>query len=197
MQDLIDTYGYAAVLVGTFLEGETVLILGGLAARLGYLKLQWVIAAAFIGSLAGDQLYYYLGRRHGKTLLARHASWHRQVAKINDVMERFEIPLLIGFRFFYGFRTVTPFVIGMSRIKFVKFLLLNTLGALLWAVSIGSAGYVFGHALNILLGDIKRYELLSFAVIAIAGLVIWSLHFFLRRRQRHGSRTETASRSHH
>ena len=60
LQDVIDKYGYAAVLIGTFLEGETILVIGGLAARLGYLKLQWVIVAAFAGSLAGDQI----GRAH-------------------------------------------------------------------------------------------------------------------------------------
>ncbi len=63
LEILIRNYGYWAVLVGTFLEGETILVLGGLSAHLGYLKLPWVIAAAFCGTLPGDQLYFFLGRR--------------------------------------------------------------------------------------------------------------------------------------
>ena len=56
LEHLIDAYGYLAILAGTFLEGETILILGGVAAKLGYLDLPWVIVCGFTGSLIGDQL---------------------------------------------------------------------------------------------------------------------------------------------
>ena len=69
LETMIATYGYGAVLVGTFLEGETVVLLGGFAAHRGYLDLPWVIAVAFAGSLLGDQLYFYLGRRHSARIL--------------------------------------------------------------------------------------------------------------------------------
>ena len=55
LQDLIDAYGYAVVLIGTFLEGVTVLILGGVAARLRYLRLEWVIPAASAATMLGGQ----------------------------------------------------------------------------------------------------------------------------------------------
>ena len=55
LQNIIETYGYAVILIATFLEGETILILGGFVAHRGYLMLPWVILAAFIGSLCGDQ----------------------------------------------------------------------------------------------------------------------------------------------
>ena len=47
---LIDQFGYWAILAGTFLEGETILVLAGFAAHQGYLRLDLVILAAFIGS---------------------------------------------------------------------------------------------------------------------------------------------------
>ena len=50
LEELITTYGYAAVGIGSFLEGETVLVLGGLAAHRGYLELPWVIVYAFLGT---------------------------------------------------------------------------------------------------------------------------------------------------
>ena len=181
LQDVIDKYGYAAVLIGTFLEGETILVIGGLAARLGYLKLQWVIVAAFAGSLAGDQLYFFLGRRHGQVLIGRHPAWSGRVAKIHKLLEGFEIPLLLGFRFLYGLRNLTPLVIGMSRIKTWKFFVFNMLGAAIWAISVGSLGYALGHSADRLLGDIKRYELEAVTFVAILGFVIWSIHFVRRR----------------
>jgi len=58
LQSIVENYGYAAILIGTFLEGETILVLAGLAAHQGYLILTWVILAAFAGSLCGDQLFF-------------------------------------------------------------------------------------------------------------------------------------------
>jgi membrane protein DedA with SNARE-associated domain len=92
--------------------------------------------------------------------------------------------LIIGFRFFYGFRTVTPFVIGMSPVSRGKFLVLNATGALLWAVAIGTGGYLFGQALEVLLGDIKRYELAAVAGICAVGAALWITHRIMRRRKR-------------
>ncbi|MDD2409055.1 MAG: hypothetical protein PHF02_09530, partial [Tepidiphilus sp.] len=61
---LVSQYGYLAVFVGCFLEGETILLLASYAARRGYLDpwLVWAVAA-FAGTL-GDLFFFWLGRRH-------------------------------------------------------------------------------------------------------------------------------------
>jgi hypothetical protein len=131
LESLIDTYGYLAILVGTFFEGETVLVLGGLAAYREYLRLPWVILAAFVGTLCGDQLFFYLGRVHSQAILAKRPSWKARVEKAQKLVERFRNPLILVFRFLYGLRTVTPFVIGMSTVPTgqvagpIKLLLMN------------------------------------------------------------------------
>lgn len=61
METFLQTYGYWAILIGTFLEGETILVLGGLAAHMGYMDLTGVILTAFAGSLCGDQLFFLPG----------------------------------------------------------------------------------------------------------------------------------------
>ncbi|HDO33854.1 MAG TPA: DedA family protein, partial [Chromatiales bacterium] len=48
LQRLIETYGYAAVVVGTFAEGEVVLLLAGFVVHLGFLSFPGVVAAAWI-----------------------------------------------------------------------------------------------------------------------------------------------------
>ena len=78
--ELIQHYGYLAVAVGTFLEGETVLLLAGAAASRGHLALPTVIGVATLASFAGDQLFFLLGRRHGSRLLARWPSLHARTA---------------------------------------------------------------------------------------------------------------------
>ena len=172
-ESLIASYGYLAVLVGSFLEGETIVVLGGLAAKLGYLQLPWVIVCAFAGSLCGDQLYFFLGRYKGAAILARRPAWQGRVARVHDRLLRHQVAVMLGFRFIYGLRSVTPFVIGMSSIPTLRFVVLNVLGAGLWALVIGVLGYLFGHALEAVLGDLHHYELRLLASVLVIGGGVW------------------------
>ena len=190
LQQFIDNYGYIAVLIGTLFEGETILLLGGLAAQFGYLELPWVIAVAFVGSLSGDQFWFFVGRRHGNALLARFPTWQQRVEKVHTVLRTYETPVLLGFRFFYGFRNLTPFVVGMGRISRGKFVALNAIGAIVWSVTIACAGYVFGQAVDLVLGDIKRYQIWTIVFVLIVGVAVWLVHIV------RGKRRERALRQH-
>jgi len=175
----IQQYGYAAVVIGTFLEGETVLLLAGFAAHRGHLDLAAVILCAFLGSLCGDQLYFWLGRRHGAAFLARRPQWEPKVARVRELLHRHQIPVILGFRFLYGIRTVAPFVLGMSGVSLSRFAPLNAVAALGWAIVGGLAGYALGSALESVLGDLERYEAMLFFTILASGVVVW----WLRRRR--------------
>jgi membrane protein DedA with SNARE-associated domain len=184
LEYFIETYGYFALLIGTFLEGETILVLAGFAAHLGYLNLPWVILVAFVGTLSGDQLFFYLGRWHSRAILARFPAWQNRLHKIQRLIERHQTTLILGLRFLYGLRTITPFALGTIRIRRGYFPLLNTLSALSWAVVVGTGGYLFSNVLRIIMIDIKRYELKAFGAIAIMGGLIWGIHFYRSRRNR-------------
>lgn len=184
LDTLISEYGYLAILVGTFLEGETILVLGAVAARLGYLELPWVVASAFIGTLAGDQLYFFLGRYHGQALLARHPRWRRRASKAQRLLERHRVPVIIGFRFLYGIRNVTPFVIGMSRVPVPEFVLLNLIGAALWASVVAGLGYAFGEAAVQLVDEVKHYEGIILGAVLVIGATLWWFYWRGRKRNR-------------
>ena len=180
LESIIETYGYWAVLVGTFLEGETVVLLGGFAAHRGYLELPWVIMVAFAGSLFGDQLYFYLGRRHSKRILRRFTARNNRIKRVDRLMQRFHTPLILAFRFLYGLRIVAPFAMGMSSVPAKQFVLLNILGAMAWALLVGVGGYLFGNAMEMLIGDLKRHEIKIIAILLFGWMLIWGL-LFLRR----------------
>jgi membrane protein DedA with SNARE-associated domain len=187
LENLIITYGYLAVFIGTFLEGETVLLLGGLAAHLGYLHLAGVAGAAFAGSIMGDQLAFYLGRRSGSRLMKKWPRLHERVLKVHLITARYRSWIVVAFRFFYGLRNIVPFTLGMSSISFQRFLALNALGAVLWTITIGGGGFLFGKAMEAVLGDMKRYEVTIMAVIAAAGLTSWLVHLVRSSRRPAGS----------
>ncbi|MCX5907742.1 MAG: DedA family protein [Deltaproteobacteria bacterium] len=187
LEAIIGTYGYLVLLVGTFFEGETVLVLAGFAAHLGYLRLPWVIAVAFAGTLCIDQFFFYLGRRHRwhiQAFLAKHPRWLNRAMRVQRLVETYRTPLVLGFRFLYGLRSIAPFVIGTGRIPARTFLLLNIVSALAWATAVGTAGFLFGHLLTSLLGDIKRIQGLIMALVAVAGVLIWVFLFFFLRRSK-------------
>ena len=185
LADLISNYGYLAIAIGTFLEGETVLVLGGFAAHRGYLDLNWVITWAFLGTLFGDQLYFYIGRSRGMAFINHRPRWQARSARVFKLLHQHQILLILGFRFLYGLRTVTPFLLGASGIAKLRFTLLNLLGAFIWAVAIGVLGYLFGQTIELLLDDIKRYELWLFAGITIIGILIWWFSRFRRKKPPH------------
>lgn len=173
LSDLIDSYGYWAVFGWTFIEGESLLALAGLAAQQGYLEFQYVIGAAVAGSFLGDQIWFFLGRFQGPKLLARYPRYAPRVARAHALLARYQAPVILSVRFLYGLRAVLPFVIGMSRISTLKFQALNLAGAAIWSATIASAGYLFGNAIEYALGDIQRYERYVLAAVAIAALVLW------------------------
>ncbi len=173
IEALIAQYGYIAVLLGTLLEGETVLVLGGFAAHRGYLSLPGVIAAAFVGAFTGDQLFFWLGRRHGSRLLERRPGWQRRLGQARQLLERHRRPVMLLFRFIYGVRAATPFALGLGTTPYRQYLVYTLGGGLLWSIVVGTGGYLFGHALEILLGDLRRYERGIFLVLAAVALVVW------------------------
>jgi len=181
IETLVQNYGAPAVFIGTFFEGETILVLAAFAAHQGYLPLWEVISAAFLGSLLGDQFYFYLGRRHSAFVLSRRPSLRDRIERANRLVARYRSTLIMSFRFLYGLRTVLPFSFGMSTIPASHFILLNICGAVVWALALGFGGYYFGHAFEAFIGRTKKYELWGFGIIAAVGLVLW---LFLRVRRR-------------
>ena len=116
LKEFIEAYGYLGVLLGTFLEGDIALVLGGLCAQCTDLKLYGVILAAFLGAIIGDQVFYNLGRHKGLQLLNRFPRLKLRTERVFYHMRRHGSVIAFGFRFFYGFRILTPLMIGASGV---------------------------------------------------------------------------------
>mgnify|MGYP001358307697 CR=1 FL=1 len=173
LQNFLHEFGYFALFLGTFFEGETVLVLAGFLAFRGYMDIKMVMLVAFLGSYAGDQLWYFLGRRHGRKLLARKPRWQAMGDKALDHIRRHPDLWVLGFRFVYGLRTVMPVAIGLSGYPPGRYLLLNGIGALIWSAALGLAAYHFGALLEGILGSVKRYELWVLGGLILLGIVLW------------------------
>ena len=186
-------YGYYAILLFTFLEGETILVLGGYAAHEGHLSLPLVMLCAFIGSLIGDQLWFYVGRRGGRALLARKPGWQPSMARINRHMEKHQYWFILSFRFLYGLRTVAPFAIGMSSVKSSTYAILNVIAAAVWAVAVALLGYLLGDAIQALLRGAKHVEHWIIGGLAVGGLLLWWWRWSVGRRAARAAAADPAN----
>jgi membrane protein DedA with SNARE-associated domain len=185
LPQLVSDYGYLAVFIGTLFEGETILLLAAYAAHQGYLSLPLVIGVAFCGATLGDQIFFFTGYLFGRPLLRRLPTIRARAQKINALLVRYNAGLIVGIRFAYGLRIAGPIVIGMSTISPRRFLLFNAIGALLWAPLIAGIGYLFGHAIEWLFVDLKRYETIGlFSLLLLVVLLSALIHFLRGRKKR-------------
>ena len=136
--------------------------------------------AAFMGSLAGDQTWFFFGRRKGRKIIAKHPFFQQRADRVYAMLHRHRYWLILGFRFLYGLRNVTPFALGMSEVKTRTFVTLNMIGAAVWATTFGLAGYQFGKvAANV--ADHLKLPILGGFVAVI--LMAWLVRTILRVRK--------------
>ncbi len=169
-------YGYLFILVGTVIEGDATLLTAAFLAHRGYFRLSWVMIAACLTTLLASHGYYEFARRTGSSWLEGH-----RTARLDRVVgwsRKRGGPLLVASRFMIGFRTLVPIVCGATGMSPSKFLIWNSIGAALWAVVFGAAGYLGGHALTIVLGDIRRHEKTIAVAMAVlvSGAILWRTH---------------------
>lgn len=174
---LITHYGYAALVIGSMAEGETVTLLGGVAAHQGLLKFPLVAAAVALGGMMGDQLLYLLGRCYGGKILRRFPRYHTKIRRAQKMIQRHPYLFVIGTRFMYGFLVVGPLLIGASRLPPKIFLPLNIVGALIWALLFTTLGYLGGEVIAPWLHDLDQHlrhgVWLILAIVLVVGVRWW------------------------
>lgn len=180
----VEHYGYLAVLLGTLLEGETVLMLAGFLAHQGHLDLGAVLLVAFIGGSAGDQVFFWLGRASGARLQRRSPTLATASDRVGPLLRRHDAALIFGIRFMYGLRIAGPIAIGALGVSPRRFAVFNLLGAAVWAPLVGGAGYLSGHALEAWLGDLEWLEGLLVAIAAGGALILSVAHRYWLARWR-------------
>jgi membrane protein DedA with SNARE-associated domain len=175
-------YGYLAVFIGCLLEGETLLVLAGFAAQQGLLSLPLVMGLAFVAGTLGDQIFFFIGNRYGVSLLHRFPKFETASQRVKKLLVTHHTWLIVGVRFMYGLRIAGPIAIGMSEVPPRRFLLLNMLGAAIWAVLVAGVGFVFGRSLQWLIADLGKYEEVALVVVVCVALLIGLLHRLHARR---------------
>lgn len=184
---------YLFTFAWTFVEGETFVLVAGFAAAQGLLNAPLLLVSAWLGSFAGDQCYFWIGRRFGLRLLSRRPLWRSRVDSALGWVKRYDKWFILSFRFIYGVRNFSSFALGISGIDWRRFMIFNFTAAALWAVAFVGGGYFCGRAFERMLGEIAD----EFSLLMLGGFVILVSSFgivqWLRRRRRRAPETASPS----
>ena len=181
LSQLIAQYGYLAIAAGCFFEGETAVLLGMVAAHKSILVPVLVWLAATLGTIAGDNIWFHVGKRMGRPALARRPHWHARATRVEALLERYGALIMIGFRFLYAMRSVTPFVLGSLGVSAWRFLFYDVIGTLIWSTTVSLVAWQLAHAVDKAIAHIHNIEQLALVGVIIA-VAIGALIYYLRRR---------------
>jgi membrane protein DedA with SNARE-associated domain len=177
---LVQQFGYLAIAIGSFLEGEAVLLAGSFAASQGYLSLALVLPIAAAASFLGDLPYFYAGRRYGDSVLERFPALHCHKSRLEQLLQRHHVLMVLTLRFLYGVRIPGLLTLGMSKLPTWRFLILNFMGAIIWSAGICAAGYGAGRVITRFFDNLDSGEQAFMLVSILLGSLM--LAMLLRRK---------------
>lgn len=196
LQVLVQTYGVwiygilflivfmeTGLVVTPFLPGDSLLFVAGAVAATGGMDPLLVAVTLISAALCGDNLNYWIGHILGPRVFQfENSRWLNQgnLSRTHAFMERYGPKAIILARFVPVVRTFVPFVCGIGRLTYVRFLVFSIIGALLWVGLLVPAGYFFGNLP--LVRNHLTVVILSIVVLSILPAI---REYWLHRRAAH------------
>jgi membrane-associated protein len=140
-------FAETGLLVGLFFPGDSLLFTVGVVAGAGDIDIVRICILVTIMSILGDQSGYFLGRRTGPAIFRRKDSLlfkQEYVSRTQAFYEKHGGKTLVYAKFVPIVRTFAPFMAGVGRMKYSRFLSFNIFGGIGWVLSMTLAGYNLG-----------------------------------------------------
>jgi membrane-associated protein len=156
------------LVVTPFLPGDSLLFVAGALAAGGDMYIHGLFALLALASFSGDNVNYWIGRFIGPRVFTREKSWVFNPAHLERTQRFYRIyggKTIVIARFVPIVRTFAPFVAGIGRMTYGRFLFYSFAGSVFWIGSLTFAGYYFGNI------PVVRENL----TLVIIGIVILSI----------------------
>jgi len=140
-------FAETGLVVMPFLPGDSLLFVAGTLAGGGGMHVGWLAATLMAAAIMGDSTNYWIGRYVGPKVFKREDSWffHKNhLMRTERFYERHGGKTVVLARFLPILRTFAPFVAGVGRMPYGRFLFFSVSGTVLWVGSLVAAGYFFG-----------------------------------------------------
>ncbi|MDB5047078.1 MAG: Inner rane protein YabI [Fibrobacteres bacterium] len=160
-------------LLGSFVPGQTMVLLAGFMVKQGILDFGDLVFFAAAGAILGDLMGYLAGRSYGEALLTRYGKYvmlkQERFDKVKMLLHQYTGRTLVLGRFNSLTRSFSPFLAGSSGIPFLKFIVYNILGGFCWSLAFVSVGYVFGKSFEIASRFIGQFMAIA---LILSGIII-------------------------
>ncbi len=181
------------LVVTPFLPGDSLLFVSGAlwaATGMDVLALGAVLIA---GALTGDNCNFWIGRSVGKRLVRSHSRWINRHAleRTEQFYAKHGGKTVVIARFVPIVRTFAPFVAGLGRMPYPRFLAFSVGGAMLWVTLVVSIGYWFGNATWVK----RHFGIVTLVIIAVS-LVPLAVEFVRHRLRRTPDRSAAGKPEH-
>jgi membrane-associated protein len=162
-------FAETGLVVTPFLPGDSlVFTLGTLAAVEGSpLQIGWVFVTLAAAAILGDSANYAVGKYFGSIILKKQGAWFlkkEHIDRTHRFYEKYGSKTIVLARFVPIIRTFAPFVAGVGRMSYSRFLTYNVTGGLLWITLFSFGGYFFGNIPIIK----KNFGLVIIAIIILS-----------------------------
>ncbi len=173
-------FAESGLLVGLFLPGDSLLFTIGVVAGAGDLDIVRIAMLLVTASIAGDQSGYFLGHRAGPRIFSRKDSRvfkQEYVVHTQAFYAKHGGKTLIYAKFVPIVRTFAPFMAGVGRMPYLRFLSFNVFGGLGWVLSMTLAGYWLGGVPIIR----RHFEMVVIGIVVVSVLPV-VVHYLQSRR---------------
>jgi membrane-associated protein len=135
------------VVVTPFLPGDSLLFATGALAATGAIDVVAMLTLLTAAAIIGDNTNYFIGRSVGPRVFTEHSRWlkRQHLLRTQHFYERHGGKTVILARFVPIVRTFAPFVAGVGRMHYPRFLAFDVAGGILWVWSFGLLGFFFGN----------------------------------------------------
>jgi len=178
MQTLFETCGYIATFLGTFIEGEILLLTSVISAKMGYFNYFGGLVAAFFGAYLKDWIKFIIVKKQGTKLLAKKPDLKNKLDDASSWFEKRPYLYLSTYRLMYGFSTAILMLSGLKDISYGRFAIHSAISIALWVTVLGGFGFFCAQTMLGDLNFLSDHKLEVVGVLAVIGLAYW---FFVKR----------------
>lgn len=135
------------LVVTPFLPGDSLLFAAGTFAAIGSLNIAMLFFLISLAAIIGDTVNYWIGNYVGKKAFTHHNGFFKKeyLIKTQKFYDEHGGKTIIIARFVPIIRTFAPFVAGIGKMNYARFLSYNIVGGISWAALFTLGGYYFGN----------------------------------------------------